>query len=609
MSMSRYWAFISYSQRDVKWAQWLHKQLEAYRVPRMWIGREIGDLTIPRRLVPIFRDRDELPSAGDLGGKIREALAASHSLIVICSPYAAASPWVNEEVRTFKSLGRSDHVFPLIVDGDPFASDRPECGLPECFPPALRFAVDADGLVGDRRAEPLAADAREGKDGRFDACLKLIAGILGVGFDALRQREQARQRRRRLRLALASLAAAVAVLAGYVTLADADVAVYGGTEIRSHIDRYGWSVFRRVASRQDMLKKTKDARAKIRAWVTDSAETIRLKPGGNAPPVYGPFVWDVAQAVAATYRDPESATSERDRLLPVLEQAFQDDLLIVVDGRHVGWRDGYALARAETAIWTVMALTQVIDRKRDDAEAKAKFLRQLAIVQEIADQYYPLADGGWTTFKEENPSDHHNYTTTLALHALLELRSRSLCWQADCARRDAMIRASVAWLVNAFVDDRVASGWRRTLDDNKPPDPDLSIFIYGVLGRASIDLGIQLPATIERAALQRLIALKDRSYFPSQQDIDHWVYFTDDAGKPQAFNLPTRVLWYPWAVEALVHWLRYADHKQFGAEITTALNRSLGHVLSNASEDMLADMSHSLLFVRAETLYGIDAFQ
>jgi len=264
MSMPRYWAFISYSQRDVKWAQWLHKELEAYHVPRMWIGREIGGLTIPRRLVPIFRDRDELPSAGDLGGKIREALAASHSLIVICSPYAAASPWVNEEVRTFKALGRSDHVFPLIVDGEPYASDRPECGLPECFPPALRFAVDADGGVSDRRTEPLAADAREGKDGRSDACLKLIAGILGVGFDALRQREQARQRRRRLRLALASLAAAVAVLAGYVTLADADVAVYGGTEIRRHIDRYGWSVFRRVPSRQDMLQKTAGVRAKLR---------------------------------------------------------------------------------------------------------------------------------------------------------------------------------------------------------------------------------------------------------------------------------------------------------------------------------------------------------
>jgi len=189
-SQTRYWAFISYSQRDAKLAQWLHKELETFRIPRALIGRRIGDRTIPRRLIPIFRDRDELPSAGDLTGKIRQALEASHALIVICSPYAAASPWVNEEVRTFKSFGRSQRVFPLIIDGEPFASERPSLGLPECFPPALRFAVAADGTLTDRRADPLAADARQGKDGRSAARLKLIAGILGVGFDDLRRRKR-----------------------------------------------------------------------------------------------------------------------------------------------------------------------------------------------------------------------------------------------------------------------------------------------------------------------------------------------------------------------------------------------------------------------------------
>jgi len=85
MSTHRYWAFISYSQRDTKWAQWLHKQLETYHVPRTLVGRRHGNLTVPKRLVPVFRDRDELPSTGNLDGKIREALAASRSLIVICS--------------------------------------------------------------------------------------------------------------------------------------------------------------------------------------------------------------------------------------------------------------------------------------------------------------------------------------------------------------------------------------------------------------------------------------------------------------------------------------------------------------------------------------------
>ena len=101
----RYWAFISYSHRDAKWARWLHKKLETYRIPGEWLGAPIGDRPIPRRLFPIFRDRDELASAGNLSDRIREALEASHALIVICSPSAATSPWVNEEVRTFKALG------------------------------------------------------------------------------------------------------------------------------------------------------------------------------------------------------------------------------------------------------------------------------------------------------------------------------------------------------------------------------------------------------------------------------------------------------------------------------------------------------------------------
>ena len=72
-----------------------------------------------RRLSPVFRDRSDLPSATDLGAHIREALQDSANLIVICSPGASASRWVNEEIRFFRNLGRGDRIFCLIVDGEP----------------------------------------------------------------------------------------------------------------------------------------------------------------------------------------------------------------------------------------------------------------------------------------------------------------------------------------------------------------------------------------------------------------------------------------------------------------------------------------------------------
>ncbi len=102
MSDIRYKAFISYSHEDEEWAKWLHKTLESYRLPRRLIGQTTEQGTVPSRLSPIFRDRDELASATDLGKAIRAALAASERQIVICSPAAARSKWVNEEILAFR---------------------------------------------------------------------------------------------------------------------------------------------------------------------------------------------------------------------------------------------------------------------------------------------------------------------------------------------------------------------------------------------------------------------------------------------------------------------------------------------------------------------------
>ena len=87
-----YRAFVSYSHKDKTWADWLHKALETWRVPSRLVGTETAHGTIPRRLIPIFRDRDELASADSLAEKVNAALAQSENLIVICSPASAASP-------------------------------------------------------------------------------------------------------------------------------------------------------------------------------------------------------------------------------------------------------------------------------------------------------------------------------------------------------------------------------------------------------------------------------------------------------------------------------------------------------------------------------------
>jgi len=200
----RYRAFLSYSHNDAHWARWLLRRLESYRVPSRLVGTPGIDGPIPARLGAMFRDRDELPSAGDLSTTIRSALDDSATLVVICSPAAAQSQWVNAEVEAFRSSGRGARALCFVVAGDPSSRDP----ALDCFPPAL-LQADADGV----QREPLAADARREGDGRERAFLKLVAGLLGVGYDTLAQREAQRRNRKLVMVAAASLAGMAIALA------------------------------------------------------------------------------------------------------------------------------------------------------------------------------------------------------------------------------------------------------------------------------------------------------------------------------------------------------------------------------------------------------------
>lgn len=201
-SSFRYRGFISYSHADARWAAWLQRRLERYRVPQRLAGRLHLGQPLPPKLGKFFRDRTELPSSSDLGSTLRQALADSQCLIVVCSPAAAASRWVNEEVRQFRALGRGHAIYSLIVGGEPGGPSGQDC-----FPPALLRTDDGQAL------EHLAADARSSGDGRRNALLKIAAALLGLGFDELRQRELQRRHRQLAAVSVAALAIA-AITAG-----------------------------------------------------------------------------------------------------------------------------------------------------------------------------------------------------------------------------------------------------------------------------------------------------------------------------------------------------------------------------------------------------------
>lgn len=183
-----YAAFISYNHRDRRTAAWLHKALETYRIPKRLRGRNTPFGPLGARLPPCFQDRQELAASANLAESVTVALQRSSALVVVCTPNGAASKWVNEEIRAFTALGRRRHLQCLIAGGVPNATHSPTIDPAlECLPPAL---------FENGGGEPMAADIRVGMDGRSAALIKLIAGITGIGYDELRQREAQRRARR-----------------------------------------------------------------------------------------------------------------------------------------------------------------------------------------------------------------------------------------------------------------------------------------------------------------------------------------------------------------------------------------------------------------------------
>jgi uncharacterized coiled-coil DUF342 family protein len=222
----KYWAFISCSPQDngapspgapdvgrLPWGDWWQTTLKTFMVPADFAGHinAHGEM-VPERIDAIYCNCRELPADAGLSDDVREALSQSRSLVVICSPSSAKSCQVNEVVRFFKRLGRGSRILPVVIAGEPNADTARQRGLfadDECFTPAMRHPMLPDGTLDTARAERgyIFADARHEEEKReilakdFPAVesvlerakIQLIAGLIGVGFNGLWQREQKRR--------------------------------------------------------------------------------------------------------------------------------------------------------------------------------------------------------------------------------------------------------------------------------------------------------------------------------------------------------------------------------------------------------------------------------
>jgi hypothetical protein len=604
----KYWAFISYSHADAKWGDWLHAALETYRVPSRLVRNAKPEGAVPKRIFPVFRDREELASSSSLGDNIQGALRLSRALVVICSPRSAASRWVNEEVKLYKSIAREDRVFCLIVDGEPNAPT--DSGLLECFPRAVRFQLDRAGEISNEPAEPIAADAREGKDGKRYALLKLIAGIIGVPYDELRQRERQRLIRRRIRLA----ASIVGIVAGtgltYSAVADAGLNVPLGESIRTSLDRHDLSVFRHAHTETEIRK----AAARLRGELLQVFRE-RLKDNwiSAAPPNVNPTseIWAHAQALFAIYQMPDHREAQR-QFLPALDAPFASTLEINESHRRYRWidLDGVEYDKSTPVLWIAATLGAALG-KPDLLEVSQRetVLRHYEYVQEILKEYHPTKSGGWNMLPAQNdPNKHHLYTTTLALLALLQAHEANLAWEGSGEQRDQLIRQTAQWLVDHFDPKGEPPGWRGTSEDTLEIYDGLTIQVFAELletQKALPDFSIP-PAMLKEIPRQlALFARRDLS-FPVNGG-EFLAQYTQFDGKEGVGRRLIKYLWYPWVVDCSMRWLELADRQQLPKEERVRVRRALGHLVVDLGDEALKRAQRDYTFFASEDLYGLTA--
>ena len=200
--LTRY-AFISYNHKDAKMAQWIHRNLESYKLPS-----EIHNEYVQSKyLRPVFRDKDDLNS-GVLSEELRKNLESAKYLIVICSPNSAKSEWVSDEVKAFIEMGRINNIIPFIIDGTPhnYSNENPdEPKVDECFPRYLRTFTKEHPeleLLGISIAEV----------GRKKAFVRLVSRMLEINFDVLWNRYKRARKRKIIGL---SISIPIAILCAY----------------------------------------------------------------------------------------------------------------------------------------------------------------------------------------------------------------------------------------------------------------------------------------------------------------------------------------------------------------------------------------------------------
>ena len=123
--------------------------------------------------------------------------SSSAALIVICSPDAASSSYVDDEVRRFAKIspGNERKIVPILYRGVPNNEVKPSHEHESAFPPALCEALGMP--VGINYLGFDLAKHKLNRGAYFNSWYALLANVCGVSRAEIEERDRLRQSRQR----------------------------------------------------------------------------------------------------------------------------------------------------------------------------------------------------------------------------------------------------------------------------------------------------------------------------------------------------------------------------------------------------------------------------
>ena len=156
------------------------------------------ELGVPQRRLNVFRDEADM-TGPEYYSAVNAHLRGSRKLIVICSPAARQSRYVDEEIRSFAAARGSEHIIPLLFSGIPNNEVKPGEETLAAFPAALCEALEMPLAVSWRGWD---SDAGPVSEGMFrSSWYALLANLYEVSRNEIERRDAVKRARDRAAVA------------------------------------------------------------------------------------------------------------------------------------------------------------------------------------------------------------------------------------------------------------------------------------------------------------------------------------------------------------------------------------------------------------------------